>query len=108
MDRLPGIHVPPMASVSPEGRIKTIKAQIDAGYANRILLGHDAFLVSSFFDTLPDGAKEKLAADNPHGFSYINKIVLPRLREMGVPDKILNSICIDNPRAFFEGGTAKI
>lgn len=108
MDRLPGIHVPPMASVSPEGRVKTIKALIDAGFAGRILLGHDTFLVSSFFDTLPDEAKKKLAADNPYGFSYISKFVLPKLQEMGVPDKILNSICIDNPRAFFEGSTAKI
>jgi len=43
MDRLPGIHVPPLVRVSPEGRVRTIKALIDAGYANRILLGHDTF-----------------------------------------------------------------
>jgi len=103
MDRLPGIHVPPLARVSPEGRIKTIKDLIDAGYANRILLGHDAFLVSSFFDTLPDDAKKKLETDNPYGFFYINKVVLPKLREMGVSEKIIKSICIDNPRRFFEG-----
>jgi len=34
MDRLPGIHVPPLARVSPEGWVKTIKALIDAGYSN--------------------------------------------------------------------------
>jgi phosphotriesterase-related protein len=103
MDRLPGIHVPPLARVSPEGRIKTIKDLIDAGYADRILLGHDAFLVSSFFDTLPDEAKRKLETDNPYGFLYINKVVLPRLRELGVSEKIIKSICTDNPRRFFEG-----
>ena len=103
MDRLPGIHVPPLARVSPEGRVKTIKSLIDAGYANRILLGHDAFLVSSFFDTLPEVAKKKLEKDNPYGFRYINKFVLPKLRELGVSEKIINSICIDNPRRFFEG-----
>ena len=53
MDRLPGIHVPPLSRVSPEGRVKTIKALIDAGYASRILLSHDAFLVSTFFETPP-------------------------------------------------------
>ena len=58
MDRLPGIHVPPLSRVSPEGRVKTIKALIDAGYSSRILLSHDTFLVSTFFDTLPNAAKE--------------------------------------------------
>jgi phosphotriesterase-related protein len=103
MDRLPGIHVPPLARVSPEGRVKTIKTLIKAGYANRILLSHDTFLVSSFFDTLPETAKKKLAEDNPYGLLYLNKFVLPRLREMGVSEKIIKSICIDNPRSFFEG-----
>jgi phosphotriesterase-related protein len=108
MDRLPGIHVPPKASVSAEERIKTIKALIDAGYSSRILLGHDAFIVSSLFDTMPDAIKKKLENDNPYGFLYINKVVLPALREMGVTDKVINSICVDNPRAFFEGSLTKI
>ena len=106
MDRLPGIHVPPLARVSPEGRIKTIKDLIDAGYADRILLGHDAFLVSTFFDTLPEAAKKKLETDNPYGFLYINKFVLPKLRELGVSEKTIHSICVDNPRRFFEGTPA--
>ena len=106
MDRLPGIHVPPLTRVSPEGRVKTIKAMIDAGYASRILLGHDWFLVSSFFDNLPVEAKKKLATDNPYDFSYIHHYVLPKLRELGVSEKVINSICIDNPRAFFEGSLA--
>ena len=103
MDRLPGIHVPPATSVSPEGRVRTIKALIDAGYTSRILLGHDTFLVSSFFDTLPASAKKKLATDNPYGFLYIHKYVLPKLRELGVSEKVIDSICVDNPRKFFEG-----
>jgi phosphotriesterase-related protein len=107
MDRLPGIHVPPLVRVSAEGRIKTIKAMIDAGFANRILLGHDTFLVSSFFDTLPEPARQSLEHDNPHGFCYIHKVVLPRLREMGVSEKVLHGICFDNPRAFFEGTSSK-
>ena len=106
MDRLPGIHVPPLARVSPEGRVKTIKELIDAGYADRILLGHDAFLVSTFFDTLPEAAKKKLETDNPYGFLYINEFVLPKLRELGVSEKTIHSICVDNPRRFFEGTPA--
>ena len=60
-------------------------------------------LVSSFFDTLSDASKKKRVKDNPYGFLYINKFVLPKLRELGVSDKIINSICVDNPRKFFEG-----
>lgn len=107
MDRLPGIHVPPLSRVSPEGRVKTIKDLIDAGYTSRILIGHDAFLVSTFFDTLPEAAKQKLQDDNPYGFLYIHKYVLPKLREMGVSETTIKSICVDNPRAFFEGNLTK-
>jgi phosphotriesterase-related protein len=103
MDRLPGIHVPPLVRVSPESRVNTIKALIDAGFEDRILLSHDTFLVSSFFDTLPDDVKNKLHADNPYGFLYINKFVLPKLKELGVSDKTINKMCIDNPRNYFEG-----
>jgi phosphotriesterase-related protein len=103
MDKLPGIYLNPSVGVSPEGRVRTIKALIDAGYASRILLSHDTFVVSSFFDTLPDTGKGKIARDNPYRLLYINKFVLPRLRELGVSEKIINSICVDNPRKFFEG-----
>jgi predicted metal-dependent phosphotriesterase family hydrolase len=60
-------------------------------------------LVSTFFDNLPEDAKNKLAGDNPYGFLYIHKYVLPKLREFGVSEKVINGICVDNPRNFFEG-----
>jgi phosphotriesterase-related protein len=85
------------------GRIKTIKSLIDAGYTKRLLLSHDAVLVSTFFDTLSYADKEKIAKDNPYGFLYINKVVMPGLRELGVSDEILKSLLTDNPRRFFEG-----
>jgi phosphotriesterase-related protein len=103
MDRLPGIHVPPKASVSSEGRIKTIKALIDAGYGSRLLLGHDACLVSTLFDTISDADKKKLEKDNPYGFSYISKVVIPKLRDWGVSEKNIQMLVVDNPRRFFEG-----
>jgi predicted metal-dependent phosphotriesterase family hydrolase len=36
---------------------------------------------------------------------YIHKVVLPKLREMGVSDATIDSIMVDNPRRFFEGAT---
>ena len=103
MDKLPERYLSPYGGASPETRIKTIKALINAGYASRILLSHDTVLVSSFFDTLPDTTQKRLSKENPYGLLYINKFVLPRLRELGVSDKTINSICTDNPRKFFEG-----
>ena len=68
-----------------------------------MIVDADTFLVSKFFDTLPEAAKNKLAADNPYGFLYIHEYVLPKLRELGVSEKVINGICVDNPRNFFEG-----
>ena len=102
LDKLPGVYLIPRTGVSPESRIKTIKALIDAGFAKRLLLSHDAVLVSTFFDTLSDADKEKIARDNPYGFLYIDKVVMPRLRELGVHEEILESLLTDNPRRFFE------
>jgi phosphotriesterase-related protein len=105
LDRLPAIYLIPNTGVSLESRIKTIKYLIDAGYANRLLLSHDAILVSTFFDTISKADKEKIARDNPYGLLYIHKVVIPKLRELGVPEEILKSIFIDNPRRFFDGNS---
>ena len=87
MDRLPGIHVPPLARVSPEGRVKTIKDLIDAGYADRIYWDMTLSWSQPFSIRCLRRRKKKLEADNPYGFLYINKYVLPELREMGVSEK---------------------
>jgi predicted metal-dependent phosphotriesterase family hydrolase len=40
---------------------------------------------------------------NPDSYLFITRKVLPRLREMGVPEEAVNQIMVDNPRRFFEG-----
>jgi len=103
MDRIPGLHVKHETFPSPDARIGVIKAMIDAGYADRLLLSHDTFLVSSFFDTLPASVQELNATENPYGFLYINKVVVPKLQKLGVPEKTIQGILADNPGRFFEG-----
>ena len=90
LDRYPGYNL------SPVGRTKTMKALIDAGHANHLLLSHDwgVVRVSELFP-------QKKERRNP--FLYIEKVVFPQLREMGVPETTLNSLCVDGPRSFFEG-----
>ena len=95
MDRYPGRNVSPLA------RTKTFKALMDAGYANRLLISHDGPTSSAAVKAARP--LEERRKRNPYGFLYIQKVVFPMLKEMGVSDKALKSILVDNPRSFFEG-----
>jgi phosphotriesterase-related protein len=104
MDRYPGGNLIRLTRVraSPLARTKTMKALIDAGYADRLLPSHDWALVWVILDTLPTFREEREKI-NPYGYLYIKKVVFPQLREMGVSEVILNSLCVNGPRNFFEG-----
>lgn len=82
-------------------RTDVLKRLIDAGYGNRIMLGHDWDV------TLTMGNKKQRAEldeqYNPDGYLFITRKVLPRLRESGVPEEVIRGIMVDNPRRFFEG-----
>jgi len=96
MDRYPGLNL------SPRARTETIKLLIDTGWIDRLLPSHDCSLASP--DTFyPPDVKESIEKGNPYGYLYIKKVVLPQLREMGVPAAVLNTICVNGPRKFFEG-----
>lgn len=97
MDRYPGHNV------SSLNRIKTMKALIDAGYAERLLPSHDHVLVE-IQGKSPDVVeyREVKEKSNPHGFLYLKKVVFPQLQEMGVSESIVNQLCVTNPRNFFE------
>jgi len=97
MDRYPGRNTSPLA------RTKTMKALIDAGYGERLLPSHDWSSVWVAADA-PLISQEEREARNPYGYLYMKKVVFPQLREMGVPEETMNSLCVDNPRRFFEGG----
>lgn len=96
LDRYPG------RNVSPKARTNTMKALIDAGYADRICPSHDRGVIHVQADN-PEITEEERLRLNPHGYLYIKNAVLPQLREMGVSEATINSIFTDNPRRFFEG-----
>jgi len=96
LDRYPGFNV------SSQARTRTMKALIDAGYANRLLPSHDHSLVGVIGEASPIQLADR-EKRNPHGYLYMKKVVLAQLKEMGVPKAILNSLCVDGPRNFFEG-----
>jgi len=80
-------------------RAGTIKRLIDAGWAHRILLGHDWCVYPGII-----GPKQQKAfmTHNPDSFLFITRKGLPRLKGLGVPDKTITQITVDNPRRFFE------
>jgi len=96
MDRYPGRNITPI------DRTKTMKALIDAGYTERLCPSHDGSILRVLADN-PEITEEERLRLNPYGYLYIKKVVLPQLREMGVSETILNSLCVDGPRNFFEG-----
>lgn len=83
-----------------EARTQTAYRLIEAGYAHRIMLGHDwsvALLIA-----LREARKARDEA-NPDGYLFITRRVLPRLSELGASDDDISKVMIDNPRRFFEG-----
>jgi phosphotriesterase-related protein len=92
MDRYPG----DVTYVSPQARTKTLKALIDAGYADHVLPSHD------WPEAVPF-PREFMEAYNPDSFLYIHRKVLPQLKEMGVSDETIKKMFVDGPRNFFEG-----
>jgi phosphotriesterase-related protein len=99
MDRYPG---PTSISVSTQGRNRVLKTLIDAGYADRLLLSHDWVLAEVVEETSHLPFKAELLAGNPYDFLFIKKVVLPELRKMGVPEVVVNKLCISGPRRFLE------
>ena len=99
LDRYPGGYHP--GTPSWEERTVVVKQLIDAGYAGRIMLSHDWSVVLDD-DRTPAWRKQRLL-DNPDSYLFINRRVLPRLREMGISEDTIHQIMVDNPRRFFEG-----
>lgn len=103
-ERMPRVTTPndPYA-VYADTRIKTFKAMIDAGMADRMLIGHDFSSVTPVFDRLTTDERRSFDAQIPGRWLYYKNVVFPKLVEMGVDEDILIKIAQDNPRRFFEG-----
>jgi phosphotriesterase-related protein len=96
MDRYPGLNL------SSRSRTETLKRLIDAGWADRLLPSHDLSLATpdTFF---PPEVKESILKGNPYGYLYLKKVAFVQLEEMGVPKDVLDTLCVNGPRNFFEG-----
>ena len=85
-------------------RVATIATLAGQGYADRMVLSHDAACFMDYFPT-----PETIAALNatiPNWvYTHIHDDVLPALRELGVDDGAITAMLVDNPRRYFSGGT---
>ena len=98
LDRHPGGTTPTIPDW--EGRTQTAKRLIDAGFGHRIMLGHDWSVTLSITTR---EMQQQRRQRNPDGYLFIQRNVLPRLRELGASAEDVNRIMVDNPRRFFEG-----
>ncbi|HEY1917397.1 MAG TPA: phosphotriesterase-related protein [Streptosporangiaceae bacterium] len=83
-----------------EQRVATVAALAARGYADRMVLSHDA---SCHIDWFPPGLAPVIAP-NWH-FTHLHDDVLPALRERGVTGDQIDTMLVANPRRYFSGPT---
>jgi phosphotriesterase-related protein len=93
MDRYPGAEGRP----NWQQRNETLKALIDAGWAHRLMLGHD-------YAPAPVSAGSKRSRTNePTRYLFLTTTALPALRQDGVPQETIDLMMRDVPRRFLTG-----
>ena len=91
MDRF-GIDV----YLSIDERVRVVAELCEQGYADRMVLSHDA---SCFIDWFP---QEVMDMSPNWRFTHISDDVLPALRERGVTEDQIDQMLVENPRRVFE------
>jgi phosphotriesterase-related protein len=81
-----------------EQRVDTVAELARRGYAEKVVLAHDAACLIDWFS-----AEAKAVAVPNWVFTHISDDVLPALRERGVDEDQLTTMLVDNPRRYFSG-----
>ena len=81
-----------------EDRVATVAAMCERGYADRMVLSHDA---ACYIDWFPPQAVPRFAP--AWHFEHLFDDVLPALRERGVTEEQITAMLVDNPRRYFSG-----
>jgi len=83
-------------------RVATIVALVAQGYADRMVLAHDAACFMDYFSG--EVAQGLLDGAAPNwNFNHIPDQVLPALLESGVSEQDIDVMLVDNPRRYFSG-----
>ena len=83
---------------SDDDRLRTLLALLAEGYADRIVLSHDA----AFFSRVTPPSWRARAVPHWH-MEHLSRRILPRLRREGVDDGILHQLMVVNPRRVLTG-----
>ena len=66
-------------------KLDFIKAAVDQGYVDQIVIGEDMY------------SKHRLVRYGGHGYGYILENIVPRMREKGLSDEDIQAIIVKNP-----------
>jgi phosphotriesterase-related protein len=80
-----------------EQRVRVVADLCEQGYADRMVLAHDA---ACFMDWFEEGMREAVMP-NWH-YTHISEDVLPALRERGVTDDQIDQMLVSNPQRLFD------
>jgi phosphotriesterase-related protein len=94
MDRYPGGDERPDWPT----RNATVKALVDRGFAQKVMLGHD-YAPSPVF-----AGEEPVEQDEPTRYLFLSRMAIPGLREAGVTESDIRAMTVDAPRRFLCGG----
>jgi phosphotriesterase-related protein len=81
-----------------EDRVATVAGMCARGYAESMVLSHDA---ACHIDWFPPGSPARFAPT--WSYEHIFQDVLPALRERGVTDDQIDTMLVANPRRYFGG-----
>ncbi|HEX5695062.1 MAG TPA: phosphotriesterase-related protein [Acidimicrobiia bacterium] len=95
MDRFGMEHV-----LSDERRVETVVTLLELGYADRMVLSHDA----AFYSHITPPSWRASSAPNWR-MDTIPKRVIPMLRDAGVSSDLINQMLVTNPRRLLEGAS---
>ncbi len=100
MDRLPNGNLPEYGTQDVQARLRMIAALVERGYAEHMVLSHDDPVWAG---VLSDVDQARHLDSNPVVMSFIPRIVLPGLRELGVPESAITLMTRDNPQRWLSG-----
>ena len=96
MDHFPGGA---RGGLSWEERTQVVKQLVDLGFASQVTMSHD---FGGWRPALPETVGRR-GENNPDGYLFVSRRVLPRLRELGVSEEAIHTMTVDAPRRFFGG-----
>ncbi|MCH7734605.1 MAG: phosphotriesterase-related protein [Chloroflexi bacterium] len=95
-----GLDRYPSREPSWQERTGVVKQLLDAGYGNRLMLGHDNSVTAA---AVPESRRTERSKINPDGYLFITRNVLPLLTELGATNDQLDALMVGNPRRYFAG-----